>query len=219
MKTASSPVSLFSSLGEIEWVLVMPSKSADLSIVKNIINGKTEDFTELVERYSSKVFSIVGSRVPVSDIDDVAQEVFIRAFKSLKTYSGVKPFENWLAVIAIRCCCDFWRKNSRRREFYAPKDQPEVQTEWLELMSQSLSQAIHADNVRTKEAREFLKWTMNKLSLEDRTLIEMVYFEGRTLKEASEVLQWGESKTKVRAMRARNRMRDILKEITEARNG
>ncbi|MCP3967018.1 MAG: RNA polymerase sigma factor [Lentisphaerae bacterium] len=197
----------------------MPSKSADLSIVKNIINGKTESFAELIDKYSNKVFSIVGNRVPVSDVEDVAQEVFIRAFKSLKTYSGIKPFENWLSVIAIRCCCDFWRKNSRRRELYAPKEQPEFQTEWLQLMSQGLSQTIHADIVRTSEAREFLEWTMNQLLPEDRTLIEMVYFEGRTLKEASEVLRWGESKTKVRAMRARNKMREILEQLMEAQSG
>ena len=70
--------------------------------------------------------------------------------------------------------------------------------------------------VRDKDTKELLNWTLEKLSVEDRTLIEMIYFEGHSMKEAAEVLNWGSSKTKVRAMRARSKMRKILTKLIEA---
>ena len=190
----------------------MPEQNIDIKVINSVLDNNIDDFTVLVNKYRARVFTLVAKRIPTNDIEDVAQESFVRAFKSLDSFSQKKPFENWLSIITLRTCCDYWRKNARHREFTMQSDDPE-HIKWLESIASSLASEKHARSTNNKDIRELLNWTLGKLSIEDRTLIEMIYFEGRTMKEAAEVLEWGSSKTKVRAMRARSKMRKILNEL------
>ncbi len=190
----------------------MPDQNTDLKVINSVLDNNIDDFIVLVNKYRTRVFSLVAKRIPTNDIEDVAQESFVRAFKNLNTFSQKKPFGNWLSIITLRTCCDYWRKTARRKEFTAPADDSE-HLKWLELVATDMASEQHTHNVSRKDIRELLNWTLEKLSSEDRTLIEMIYFEGHTMKEAAEVLEWGSSKTKVRAMRARSKMRKILKEL------
>ena len=187
----------------------MPEQNIDLKVINSVLDNNIDDFTVLVNKYRTRVFALVAKRIPTNDIEDVAQESFVRAFKSLDTFSRKKPFENWLSIITLRTCCDYWRKNARRKELTMQSDDPE-HLKWLESIASNLASEKHARITNNKDIRELLNWTLGKLSIEDRTLIEMIYFEGRSMKEAAEVLEWGSSKTKVRAMRARSKMRKIL---------
>jgi len=190
----------------------MPEQNIELKVINSVLDNNIDDFTVLVNKYRSRVFALVAKRIPVNDIEDVAQEAFVRAFKSLDTFSRKKPFENWLSIITLRTCCDYWRKNARRKEFTMASDNPE-HLKWLESIASNLASEKHVRSVNNKDVRELLNWTLGKLSIEDRTLIEMIYFEGRSMKEAAEILEWGNSKTKVRAMRARSKMREILEKL------
>ena len=67
------------------------------------------------------------------------------------------------------------------------------QIKWLELVATGIASEQHKNTVSNKDTRELLNWTLEKLSIEDRTLIEMIYFEGQSMKEAAEVLSWGSS--------------------------
>lgn len=192
----------------------MSDQHPDLKVINSVLNNNVDDFIVLVNKYRTRVFSLTAKRIPINDVEDVAQEAFIRAFKNLKTFSQKKPFENWLSIITLRTCCDYWRKNSRRKEFTAPADDSE-HLKWLELVATEMVSEQHARNANNKDIKELLNWTLEKLSIEDRTLIKMIYFEGHTMKEAAEVLEWGNSKTKVRAMRARSKMRKILSKLIE----
>lgn len=187
----------------------------DYKVINRVLDGNVDDFLVLVNKYRARVFLLTAKRIPTGDVEDVAQEAFIRAFKSLDTFSRKKPFENWLSIITLRTCCDYWRKQARRKEFTAPADDSE-QLKWLELVAGRTASDEHRKNIRHKDIRELLDWTLKKLSTDDRSLVEMIYFEERSLKEAAEVLDWGISKTKVRAMRARAKMRKILNQLLEA---
>ncbi len=193
----------------------MSTQNSDFEVIDSVLNGNVDDFIVLANKYQTRVFSLIAKRVPVNDIEDVAQESFIRAFKNLKTFSQKKPFENWLSIITLRTCCDYWRKSARRKEFTAPANDYE-NLKWLELVATDMTSEHHNNIVTNKDIKELLNWTLKKLSIEDRTLIEMIYFEGHSMKEAAEVLNWGSSKTKVRAMRARFKMRKILSKLIEA---
>jgi RNA polymerase sigma-70 factor (ECF subfamily) len=195
----------------------MPLQDFENNVIDSVLNGNVDDFLVLVNKYQSRVYSLVAKRVPSNDIDDVAQEAFFRAFKNLKTFSRQKPFENWLSIITLRSCCDYWRKNSRQKEFTAPASETE-QIKWLEFVATEATTAEYEQKSLNKDIRELLKWTLSKLSAEDRALIEIIYFEGYSIKEAAEVMKWGSSKTKVRAMRARTKMRKIISKLFEAYN-
>ena len=201
---------------ELEGKLEMPVENHDLKIIDSVLDGNVDDFVVLVNKHRERVFLMTAKRIPANDVEDVTQEAFIRAFKNLHTFSRRKPFVNWLSIIVLRTCCDYWRKNSKRRELTAPANNDDNgDMKWLEIIAAEASSENHAKTAKRKELRELLDWTLNKLSAEDRTLVEIIYFEGNSLKEAAEVLNWGLSKTKVRAMRARHKMRKILKQIIQ----
>lgn len=191
--------------------LNMSSDVYENEIIAHILDGRREEFGILVDRYRGQVFALTARRIPRDDIEDVAQEAFVRIFRSLAGYEPVKPFENWLTTITLRCCCDYWRAAGRRRERTVPD--PE-EADWLERIQAAMSEeAFRALSFR-REAKELLNATMAQLSAEDRTLIELVYLEERPLAEAAEVLEWGLVKTKVRLMRARRKLRKIIADLT-----
>ena len=195
----------------------MSVQNPDFKVIASVLNGEVDDFIVLVNKYRTRVFSLISRRIPVNDIEDVAQEAFIRAFKNLKTFSQKKPFENWLSIITLRTCCDYWRKNARRKELTAPATDSE-HLKWLEFVACDMASEQYKNKVTNNDIKELLNWTLEKLPIEDRTLIEMIYFEGNSIKEAAEVLNWGSSKTKVRAMRARSKMRKILTKLLEVQS-
>jgi RNA polymerase sigma-70 factor (ECF subfamily) len=214
MKTFAD-INELSVIMEFEGKLEMPVENHDLKIIDSVLNGNVDDFVVLVNKHRERVFLMTAKRIPANDIEDVTQEAFIRAFKNLHTFSRKKPFANWLSIIVLRTCCDYWRKNSKRRELTAPADNNNDDLKWLEIIAAEMSSENHYDTANRKELKEILDWTLKKLAAEDRTLVEIIYFEGSSLKEAAKVLDWGLSKTKVRAMRARHKMRKILKQIIQ----
>lgn len=201
---------------ESERTLKMPVENHDLKIIDSVLSGNVDDFVVLVNKHRERVFLMTAKRIPANDVEDVTQEAFIRAFKNLHTFSRRKPFINWLSIIVLRTCCDYWRKNAKRKELTAPADKNNNNdSKWLEIIAAEVSSQNYNNTTKQRELRELLDWTLSKLSAEDRTLVEIIYFEGSSLKEAAEVLDWGLSKTKVRAMRARQKMRKILKQIIQ----
>ncbi|MDD5728311.1 MAG: RNA polymerase sigma factor [Victivallales bacterium] len=214
METFTDIRSLPANAAEFPKGAEIPAANPDFTVIASVLDGNVDDFAVLVSKYRMQVFMTVAKRIPVNDVEDVVQEVFIRAFKSINSFSRKNPFANWLGIITLRACCDYWRKNSKRREFTAPAASPK-DSEWLELITGETASAQHRKTVNRKELRELLDWTLDKLSGEDRSLIEIIYFENGSISTAAEVLGWGISKTKVRSLRARRKMRAILKQIIQ----
>jgi len=186
----------------------------EMKTVQEILNGDVEKYAELMKANLNNVSAIVSRRIPESDVESMVQECFIRAYDSLTSYSGRSPFGNWLARISVRTCCDYWRKQGRHRQVMISEPQ-ESQVEWLEAVSKSDSLAKFDDLTRRTECRELLEAALDTLEPEDRTLIEMIYFEGWPLGEAAKTLEWGLAKTKIRAMRARHKMRKYIEFLGE----
>jgi RNA polymerase sigma-70 factor (ECF subfamily) len=193
----------------------MPSNDLDYEIIENILNGQKEDFEKIVDKYQNKVFAIIGRRVPQNDIPDVAQDAFLRIYRGLTAYIPRRPFENWLSVVTLRSCYDFWRRQVRNKEITAPDIVQERHYQWLEKISADMSSEAFTQLSNAKEARELLVWALAKLEATDRTIIEMVYLDGYSFNEVAEVMEWKLSKTKVRALRARKKLRKIISEYTE----
>lgn len=188
---------------------------SDAEIIAKVCNGETDLFELLIERYKKQVFSIVGKRIPVQDVPAVSQAIFVSAWRSLPDYEGRKPFENWLSVIAMRGCCDYWRQRgaAKNQTVNAP-DFIEMQ-DWLEKISTDSSVSCHEREKCRFNAAELVEWAMARLKPEDRLLIDMVYLQGASLSDAAEALKWSIAKTKVRAMRARHFMRKCIAGMEE----
>ena len=157
----------------------MPGIPDDMTIITEVLNGDSDAFRHLLNRYDALVARLVAAHVPADSVAEVSHDTFIRAYKSLARYKPIKPFGNWLTTIATRSCHDFWRNRYRNKE--APA------CDMSEDGQQFIENALAADSVeafeslaRQREAREILSLVLNQLPPLDRMVLTMTYLEGRS---------------------------------------
>jgi len=187
----------------------MLDPSTDSAIVRRTLQGEVNAFGLLLNRYQGHVLKIISKRIPAKDAEDVAQEIFVKAYQSLPGFDPDTHFKKWISVIAVRTCCDYWRKAYRTRE--SPMSAlSERHAEWLKSAISSGSAASADAGIRQEEAKEVLAWALRRLSPEDRMVVEMIYLEGKTGKEAAQLMGWTVANVKVRAFRSRRKLRKLL---------
>lgn len=191
-----------------------PIKSSDTEIVCRVLNGDANAFESLLIRYKDMVLKIVKKHVPYNDVEETTQDVFLRAYQSLPSFKGKSGFRQWLSSIAVRTCYDFWRKTYRSRE--VPMSVlTEKHQKWLEeVITEQSEQAINEKGSQN-EARELLDWALERLSAEDRMVMELVYLEGLSGKEAADLLGWSVANVKVRCFRSRKKLEKILEQVRQ----
>lgn len=191
------------------------SKPSDAEIVRRVIEGEINAFESLLLRYKDHVLEVVKKHVPYNEVEETAHDVFVRAYQSLSTFKGRSSFKQWLSTIAVRTCYDFWRKRYRSRELPMSSLTEEHQ-EWLERVVSNRSGQSFDDKASQREARELLDWALDRLSPGDRMILELVYLEGLSGREAADLLGWSVANVKVRSLRARRKLRNLLARSTEA---
>lgn len=167
---------------------------------------------ELVERLYPLVRRIARAHRPSRmDEEDLCQEVFMSILTSLRQYRGQVPFEHWVSRVAVNTCIDHLRKHRCR---------PELR--WADLGKEEAEslQAMLADHAETSPenvagARELVSRLLDSLDPQDRLLIQWLELEDRAVADVSALTGWGKSMIKVRAFRARHRMRKALERIIE----
>jgi RNA polymerase sigma-70 factor (ECF subfamily) len=185
----------------------------DAEVVQRVLDGERDAFEILVLRYGDAVFGVVARRVPPDAAQSVAQEVFVSAFRSLGSYEPGPAFEPWLLRIARRRCCDYWRQRQRQREIPATAVSPE-QVLLLEAVSHVRSQEEFDRQCEREEARELVWLALGQLKAEDRLLVECMYFDQLPVAEVAATLDWSLAKVKVRAFRARRKLKRIIEGLS-----
>jgi RNA polymerase sigma-70 factor (ECF subfamily) len=185
---------------------------SDLRVVEQVVQGDVDAFEILLRRHSRAVFATVARRVPADAVESVAQEAFVSAFRSLHLYEPDQPFIRWLLRIARRRCYDYWRQRHRSHEIPSTSLSPE-QAQQLEDAA-ARSQETPGRAYEQKETKELVQRALNGLSPEDRVLVECIYFEELPLKEVAATLDWSLAKVKVRAFRARRKLRELIEQLT-----
>ena len=167
----------------------------DERLIQSTLAGDDEAFAELVRRHKRKVFGIVA-RFARNDaeLNDICQEIFVKAYQNLKSFRSEARFEHWVSRIAVRSCYDFLRATWRDREA--------VSLDGIEIGMQPDGNVEHA--------RELLEWAMAKLSADERLVLTLLELEERSVRETAELTGWSESNVKVRAFRARQALKKIL---------
>jgi len=193
-----------------------PHSSADAEVVYQVVSGDVNAFERLLKRYEAHVLRIVKKHIPFDKVEEVAQDVFIRIYQSLPNFKRDDSFKQWLSTITVRTCYDFWRKHYRYREIPISSLSEKHQA-WLEEAMATRSSQSFDDIASQKEAREILDWALDRLSPEDRMVLELVYLEGYSVKEAANLLGWSTAKVKVRSFRSRKKLHKLVKEISLSR--
>ena len=191
---------------------------SDIEIIEQVLQGDVNAFEAVVKRYEKHVLNILKKHLPYEQIEETAQEVFIRIYQSLPGFRQKSSFKHWLSSIAVRTCYDFWRKRYKSQEFSISSLSEKQQNLVQQVMYDRSSQSFYEDSLK-KEAREILDWALDRLSAEDRMVLELVYLEGLTAKEAAELLGWSAANVKIRSFRSRKKLHNILKKILQEEKG
>lgn len=181
----------------------------EAELIAAVLKGDAQSFEPLVQKYSPRVFATARRYARRdSEVEDIAQEVWLKAFQKLASFRGEAPFEHWLMRLTVRTCYDFLRSHQRNRELnFSELTDPEVN--WLErFVTQDEPGTEHAD-----AARQLVERILEKLSPSARMIITLLEIEDRTVKEISALTGWSVPLVKVRAFRARAEMKKVLAKL------
>ena len=182
----------------------------DIDIISSVLEGDVDQFAILIDKYKAKIFKIVSMHIPHDYVDEVANDIFIKSYKSLKTFKNDSPFVNWLTVIAIRSCKDFWRQK------YAQKDVPmsSFDEETEQTIELGIDYRTPETNVLGDENYKMLMKAMEQLKPVERTIISMMYAEERSVAEIASLTGMTESNVKVTAFRSRKKLAEIINKMS-----
>lgn len=182
-----------------------PAEVADETLVRETLGGDEQAFAELVARHKGRVFSTCARFArDGQQLDDLSQEVFLRAWRKLKSFRGDAPFEHWLARLTVTTCYDFLRREKRHREPVSLDEMPG------EMRDHTIDNALAAGR-----AKELLEWAMRRLTPDEHLVLTLLEIDERSVREIAATTGWSESNVKVRAFRARARLKCILSESHE----
>jgi RNA polymerase sigma-70 factor (ECF subfamily) len=158
------------------------------------------------------VIKLVRAHLPRrTSEEDLAQTVFMKIFTNLNQYSGTVPLEHWVSRIAINTCL-----NQVRMEKVRPEMRWSDLSEEEEYVLERL--AATADEVQPDHqyaSRELVEKLLGRLSPEDRLVIQLLHIEGRTIEEIRQLTGWNIALIKVRAFRARHKLRQHLASLLQ----
>jgi RNA polymerase sigma-70 factor (ECF subfamily) len=175
-------------------------------------------FAEIVRRYSPRVFRVASRFFRRREqVEEAAQEIFLKAFTQLENFEGRGSLEGWLTRIATNTCLNLLRSAKRRPETTL-SDLTEDEGAWLD--EHAADAALERQRSVEDEfvAADLAERVLETLSPDDRLVLTLVDGEETPVKEVAEMTGWSESKVKVRAFRARRRMREALEKLL-ARGG
>jgi len=178
----------------------------EAELIAAVLRGDAASFEPLVQKYSPRVFATARRYARrESEVEDIAQEVWLKAFEKLNSFRGEAPFEHWLMRLTVRTCYDFLRRHQRNRES-AFSDLTGPEADWLERFVARPETASE-----TAEAAKLLVGrVLEKLSPPARLVITLLEIEDRSVREIARLTGWSVPLVKVRAFRARGEMRKIL---------
>ncbi len=173
--------------------------------VKRAKNGDEDAFVHLAKRYHSKIWN-TASRYARSkpELEDLTQDLLLKIWKGLPSYRAKAPFEHWVMTLTVRGCYDFLRKNRKRRE----------SEQLLDPTSHFQATDTSAARIQSQaEASELVAILLDELEAKDRTIITLLDLEEKSIRETAELTGWSESNVKVRAHRARKKLKLIYESL------
>jgi RNA polymerase sigma-70 factor (ECF subfamily) len=181
----------------------------EAELIAAVLRGDSASFEPLVQQYSPRIFATARRYARrESEVEDIVQEVWLKAFQKLRSFRGEAPFEHWLMRLAVRTCYDFLRRHQRSRErTFSELTEPE--NDWLNRFATDLN----PNHEQSDAARQLVNRILDQLSPAARLVITLLEIEERSVKEIAQLTGWSTPLVKVRAFRARAEMRKVLAKL------
>ena len=192
----------------------MDDSDAD-ALVQGALRHDDEAARELVRRLYPLVAKMVRSHRPRrTSEEDLCQMIFIKVFQKLSQFSGKVPIEHWVSRIAVNTCLS---------QIDAEKIRPEVRHADLSEEEQAVVEnlATSSDELapdRQLASRQLVEHLLQLLKPVERLVIDLLYLQGRSVEEIHKITGLGVAAIKVRAFRARQKMKAQLAKTGAGRN-
>lgn len=203
-------------LTETEKLVTEAGRSGDdRELVCQAKAGNMEAFEALVVRHQSRVFAVAGGILRNrEDVEDIAQQVFSKAYFSLKRFDQRAAFSTWLYKITVNECWDVLRKR-KVRPLVLEVDLSEEQSRQYQAAEQ-LSDG-RPDASEQLASRERVEQLLGCLEERDRSMLVLKEVQGFSVEEIAEILEINANTVKVRLFRARQRIAESLKRRLKAK--
>lgn len=179
-------------------------RTDERELVRKAQKGDKQAFEELVQKHQHRVFAVArGILKRQEDVEDISQQVFVKAYLSLKRFDQRAAFSTWLYKITVNECWDLLRKKKVRPLVF----EAELSEEQARRYSDSENPQQDAPDASDRlEARQRVERLLEHLDKRDRTMLVLKEVEGFSVEEIAEVLGLNANTVKVRLFRARRRM-------------
>ncbi len=179
----------------------------DQIIIDKILEGDTNAFSVLVDRYKDLVFTLALRMVKNrEEAEEVSQDTFIKVYKSLNKFKGNSKFSTWIYRVAYNTCLDRIKRIKREYNVVAID-------EFTEHHVKTLDNAL--DQMEEQEHKDKIQQCLQLLPSDDSFLLTLYYFEEQSLEEISKVVGLTANNVKVKLFRSRKKLTTILKDQLE----
>jgi len=190
--------------------------SQEGALVRRAQAGDEAAFREIVERYQSKVFSIIHGIIRQrNDVEDIAQQVFAKVFFSLRNFDFRSSLITWIYKITVNECFDYLRKKKVRKLVYE-SDLSEDEVRRVENTEPAIDRQVPVDQNLAR--RDYVVKLLTKVSEEERRLLMLKEVEGRSVEELAEITGMNENTIKVKLFRARQKLVKAAQRLDRAPN-
>ena len=175
----------------------------DNEIISQVLSGNHQAYAELVNRYQNYVFTLTMRMIKGrEDAEEVAQDVFIKAYKYLADFRGASKFSTWLYTIVNNTCITFLRK--KKLQVHSLDDEKVFEA------ADNLDSGFRANKVEQKSRQAMVNHAIAMLSADDAQIITLFYKAEQSLEETAAVLGIEVNAAKVRLHRARTRLKEKM---------
>jgi RNA polymerase sigma-70 factor (ECF subfamily) len=181
-----------------------PGSADDRELVRRAQAEDKEAFEELIRRHQHRVFAVASGIIHRrEDVEDISQQVFVKAYFSLKRFDQRAAFSTWLYKITVNECWDLLRKRKVRPLVYEA-DLSEEQAK--QVLASDQGAAERPDISETLAARQQVEILLGDLDERDRLMLILKEVEGLAIEEIAAVLELNANTVKVRLFRARKKI-------------
>ncbi len=182
---------------------VMNTGPNDNEIISRVLRGEHAPYAELVKRYQNFVFTIaLRYATHREDAEEIAQDVFVKAYRSLADFRGESKFSTWLYTIVSTTCITFLRKKKL--------DVHSLDNEKVFEVADSVDSGFRANQVEQKSKVQMVNQAIKLLSPDDAKLITLFYKGEQSLEEIGQILGLEPNNVKVKLHRARQRLKEKM---------
>lgn len=181
----------------------MQTGPGDNEIIDKVLRGDQSLYAHLVKRYQNFVFTIALRYTPNrEDAEEIAQDVFVKAYRSLADFRGESKFSTWLYTIVTTTCITFLRK--KKVTIYS------LDNEHIFEAADNQNPAFKANQVEQKSKAQAINEAIKLLSVDDARIITLFYQAEQSLEEIGRIIGIDPNTAKVKLHRARQRLKEKM---------